>query len=259
MKRIEFIAPVEAMRGNLSGSQDLNYGANDGRAYDQEVGKQTAANNYDPRFVGAKRSRDGLKYFQVRTKNTIGLTQKSKAAMALLAGSAACFLAASKNVAILTRLQVAFDAAKESDASLTWRKWLQGIMYEMLALKLNSITISSSVGDVVIKNPWLAIDGAGTNLDISHDVLIKFWTVLSVDGITFEVNGKKGIGWLDNGFDSIVGTPINVLNLKIQASTGYVQTSLDEYLTRSDGSYVIDADIISPNEVFGTTTTAPEP
>lgn len=39
MKRIEFIAPVEAMRGNLSGKQDLLYVENDNKAYEGPVGQ----------------------------------------------------------------------------------------------------------------------------------------------------------------------------------------------------------------------------
>lgn len=175
MKRIEFIAPVEAIRGNLSGNQDLKYGANAGKAYDQEVGKVTAANNYDPRFVGAKRSRDGFKYFQVRTKSAVGLTSKSKKAMALLAGSAACFLAASKNLAIISQLQIAFVEAKASDPSLTFRKWLQGIMYEMLAEVQKSVTIAvPNLTDVVINNPWTMGTYGGTNLNVSREILVKF-------------------------------------------------------------------------------------
>lgn len=170
MKKIEFIAPVEAMRGNLSGNQELTYGENQKSAYEQEVGKTTAANAYSPRFVGAKRSRDGQKYFQVRTKTSVGLTTKSKHAMALLAGSAACFLSASKNLMIITDLQVAFVAAKQTDPSLTWRKWLQGLFYEMLANKLQSITIGD---DCVINNPWVT-GGAGVDLTISPAILVKF-------------------------------------------------------------------------------------
>lgn len=172
MKKIEFIAPVEAMRGNLSGSQDITYGANEGKAYDQEVGKVTAANNYAPRFIGAKRTRDGKKYFQVRAITSVGLTTKSKHAMALLAGSAACFLSASKNLMVLTDLQVAFRAAKETDPSLTWRKWLQGLFYEMLANKQPSVRIDD---DCVINNPWvIGVDAGGVDLTISPAILIKF-------------------------------------------------------------------------------------
>ena len=211
MKRIEFIAPVDAMRGNLSGSQDINYGANDGRAYDQEVGKQTAANNYDPRFVGAKRGRDGLKYFQVRTKNTIGLTQKSKTAMALLGGASACFIAASRDLSILTKLQAAFVAATESDKNLTFRKWLQGILYEMLALGQDTVTISSSVGDVVIKNPWLARPAQeGTDLNISNDILVKFWSILAstgaYEGFTVKLDGVTWVGQINKVSGNPKGT-----------------------------------------------------
>ena len=175
MKKIEFIAPVEAMRGNLSGSQDITYGTNEGKAYDQEVGKVTAANNYAPRFIGAKRTRDGKKYFQVRAITSVGLTTKSKQAMALLAGSAACFLSASKNLMILSGLQIAFQIARQTDPSLTWRKWLQGLFYEMLANKLPYVTVTTPNNTYQINNPWvIGGEGAGTDLVISPAILIKF-------------------------------------------------------------------------------------
>ena len=55
MKRIEFISPVEAMRGNLSRTkQTLLYAENDNPAWDAPVDKRSYARNYQPIFVGAK-------------------------------------------------------------------------------------------------------------------------------------------------------------------------------------------------------------
>lgn len=177
-KIIEFIAPVDAMRGNLSGRQSLTYGEGHTSAYDTQVGSVTAANNYAPRFVGAKRSRDEKKYFQVRTTSSVGLTAISKKSMAVLAGASLCFLAANKNLMIISILQSAFVAAKEADQSLTYRKWLMGIFYPMLANKLQTVTITSAVGTAVINNPWV-MDGDGENLTIASKDLIKFASVLA--------------------------------------------------------------------------------
>ena len=54
MKRIEFIAPVESMRGNLSGNQSLEYALNNNPAYDAPDGVQYAR-NYQPRLAPIKR------------------------------------------------------------------------------------------------------------------------------------------------------------------------------------------------------------
>lgn len=198
MKRIEFIAPVEAMRGNLSGNQKLTYGENQKAAYDGEVGKVEYANAYSPRFVGAKRSKDGYKYFQVRTKSAVGLTVKSKSAMALLGGSSLCYLYVSKDLINLNAFQAAFRAARETDASLTFRKWLQGICYEMLAMKQGRV----EVGDVELLNPFgtTASQGEGESLpELPHDKFVKFFPELYMSQgtgenatypIVFQVDGR---------------------------------------------------------------------
>ena len=256
MKRIEFIAPVEAMRGNLSGNQELNYGANGEKAYEQEVGKTTAANNYEPRFVGAKRSFDGLKYFQVRTKSSIGLTVKSKSAMALLAGSSACFLAANKNLLIYDKITAAFLAAKESDASLTLRKWLQGIMYEMLAYKQADVTITSSIGNAVINNPWVG-GGEGVDLAISPEIYAKFASELgSPDvGTRFTIDGVQGFANRDETWGEFEGTSADTFGLHIDEDE-YVRKD-ELYLVDPDGNYCSMTDEINP-VAYHTTDVAPE-
>lgn len=196
MKRIEFIAPVEAMRGNLSGNQELTYGENQKAAYDGEVGKVEYANAYSPRFVGAKRSIDGKKYFQVRTKSAVGLTVKSKNAMALLGGSSLCFLSVSKDLAHLNDFQAAYLAAKVTDPSLSFRKWLQGICYEMLALKMGEI----AAGETDIINPF-STGGASADSSLPvlpQDKFLKFFPELFVVSdssnpsypIEFSVDGR---------------------------------------------------------------------
>lgn len=225
MKRIEFIAPVEAMRGNLSGNQSLKYAERNNPAWDAPEGVQ-AARNYTPRYVGAKISATGKKTFSVRTKAVIGLTGKTREAMALLAGSAACFLAASKTLTLINILQAAFLAAKSTDSSLTFRKWLQPIFYGMLASKQNYVQISAVVGGststVKIGNPWVA-PGPGvtgvTPLDISQDILVKFWEQLSVNGIVFTLvalggHRVKGIAFANEPWETLCqDTEHNVLGL----------------------------------------------
>ena len=88
MKRIEFIAPVEAMRGNLSGKQELEYPLNENPAFYAPTGKHYAT-NYQPRFIGAKRASDNLKYFAIRTKSAVNMTTNSILAMAALGAAGA--------------------------------------------------------------------------------------------------------------------------------------------------------------------------
>ena len=225
MKRIEFIAPVEAMRGNLSGAQKLLYAERNNPAWDAPDGDQ-AALIYTPRYVGVKR--DGLKFFNVRKSSVTKITSKSREIMALLAGSAACFLAAAKNLQLLDVLQAAFADASASDHSLTWRKWLQGILYEMLANKQGYTEVTAVVGGTStskkIGNPWVS-PGAGVTgviaLDIPQSTLVKFWTQLSVNGINFTLvaaggHRVKGIALASESWENLTESSArNVLGLTL--------------------------------------------
>lgn len=90
-KRIEFIAPVDSMRGNLSGSQDLVYAANDNKAYESPANRVNYAKNYRTSYVGAKRASDGLKFFGVKTKTATHTTQAAMTAMALMGATGVLF------------------------------------------------------------------------------------------------------------------------------------------------------------------------
>ena len=249
MKRIEFIAPVEAMRGNLSGAQKLQYAKNNNPAWDAPEGEQ-AARNYTPRYVGAKRSKDGLKYFGVRKSSVTKISVKSREIMALLAGSAACFLAASKNLQLYDVIYAAFDAAKASDASLTFRKWLQGIMYEMLANKQGHIEVTAIVGGVSVTkkigNPWVAPEPGVTGvieLTIPQSTLVKFWTQLSNGGFNFTLvaaggHRVKGIAFANEPWETLIeNAQQNVLGLTlVEGSVKYK----DLFVLDVDGSDLVD-------------------
>ena len=240
MKKIEFIAPVEAMRGNLSGSQTLLYATRNNPAWDAPEGDQ-AAKNYTPRYVGAKRARGGLKYFAVRKSSVTKITSKTRQIMALLAGSAACFLSASKNLMLLSGLQIAFQIERQTDPSLTWRKWLQGLLYEMLANKQGYVTVTTPNSTYKIGNPWVA-PGAGvtdvTPLTIPQDILVKFWTQLAVDGFNFELvvaGGRrvKGIAYSGLNWETLIQSDtLNVL--------GLVKDEDDNDAVKYNGLYVLN-------------------
>lgn len=83
MRKIEFIAPVEAMRGNMSGSQVLRYAENMNPAWDAPEGLQTAK-NYTPRYIGARRAKDGAVYFSVKRKASVMVNEESKRRQAAL-------------------------------------------------------------------------------------------------------------------------------------------------------------------------------
>lgn len=199
MKRIEFIAPVEAIRGNLSGKQkNLVYAENDNPAYEAPIGRQYAR-NYRPSFIGAKRASDGLKYFSVKTKSATGLTLSSKKAMAVLGGAGALIAAILRDPSRKTALQLQLEyniqhGLVETGTSL--RKWMSEKVQNALRMKAQIIDFKAGAGttEVKVKNPWVE-GGIAPEVGVGEIVLSKFWGMLADQPIEYKLSGysKKGI------------------------------------------------------------------
>lgn len=174
MKRIEFIAPVESMRGNLSGRQSLEYAKNNNPAYEAPNGVQYAR-NYQPRFIGAKRA-DGLKYFSVRTKTATNLKASTRLQMAVL-GVTAAIKSALQTSGVLASLKADFEQLKEAgrlpEGQNTFNKWFSANIKSMIAYKRAEWRISvPGVGIVTIHNPYDLASGEA--LVIKQSVWVKF-------------------------------------------------------------------------------------
>lgn len=257
MKRIEFIAPVEAMRGNLSGRQDLLYPSNDNKAYEGPVGSVNYAQNYAPRFVGAKIAKTGHKYFTVRTKSANHLTAKSKKAMALLGGAGALYAALLKTPAKLTTAQSLWNYAQEHGDARSFRAYMmdffrQGLINHVAAFTANVASISLS-----IDNPWGKFSGA-LDIQVSNKIRVKFWTQLVSGGYEFTVDGMKGVAEGEADFDTIITSNYNVLLLATDASD-YVRLggATGAYI-KDDTNYMSKSSAVDPNAEFTTTEVAPE-
>lgn len=206
MKRIEFIAPVEAMRGNLSGAQSLEYPANDNKAYESPVGSKNYARNYSSRFVGAKRASDGLKYFSVKTKTCVNMTQATKKAMAVLGGAAACYnaikLAGGQK---WEQIQYNYAQAFKSEYK-SIRQYAMSVL--MSALRSKSATITFGGPTVAtFQNPWVST--ATQDIEISDRILVKFWSELATNPIVFTIDGSKGVAHNGDTFSSLVNAHYN--------------------------------------------------
>lgn len=118
MRKIEFIPGILAMRGNLSGNQKVGYPLQGGAAYDAPQGINYAT-AYRASYIGAKRAKDGLTYFAVKTKQTVNITPEARLKWAVLA---ACSLIYSKALTVgngeyktvMSNLYQAFKAANPS-------------------------------------------------------------------------------------------------------------------------------------------------
>lgn len=258
-KRIEFIAPVEAVRGNMSGKQELLYPSNNNRAFEAVQDKVNYARNYRPSYIGAKRSSDGLKYFSVRTKNAVTLTQTALRNMAV---NGASFGITSKILAdesLATALNTQRDAAVlAGQFSGNLREFVYFYVSQMISGYMASISINFIGLANVLKNPWVNTDEI--SYAPSTDVLIKFWTYLHVGGITFNVNNLTGIAEQEFAFDDIItiDTTMNVLGLTTEAIGGNTYVKMGQlYLLDPSGVYVKKEDIVIANGKYKTTAVAP--
>lgn len=233
MKRIEFIAPVEAMRGNLSGAQKLQYPTDNQGAYEGPAGAVNYARNYSPRFIGAKVAKSGKKYFSVRTKTANHLTVKSKQAMALMGGTGAIVasILRDKTAEIYTNLYGAWVKAQELGGSTsTFRQFLSGSIRRMLIQK--SATYHVQVGEFGqdIDNPWNTTK-PNPNVSISQAILVKFWSELAAKAIVIDVEGLKLIAHSGDTFQNVIESGYNVMNLKALANVPGAVSSVTSVVT----------------------------
>lgn len=188
-KRIEFLAPVEAMRGNLSGSQKLLYPTQDNSAYDAPSNKQSYATNYSTRYIGAKRSRDGLKFFSVRQRSSVTMSPAVRRNMALLGSSSEFANRIMRNLSALTDLQELFT--QYAPTGYTFKRWIA----ERVRLALNSLSPTFQFdpsGDptTLFQNPYApALQANAKSIastliadkpELLDRIVFKFWEVLGV-------------------------------------------------------------------------------
>ena len=258
MKRIEFIAPVEAMRGNLSGAQKLQYPTDDQGAYEGPVGSVNYARNYSPRFVGSKRAKDGLKYFSVRTKTANHLTAKAKKAMALLGGAGAMYAAIVKNKSsqLYTSLYAQYLKFQELGDKRTFRAFMMDVLRRGLEQKLTVIVVAGPLSPISIDNPWNTTETT-PNVQVAQEILVKFWTELALNGIVFTVDGMKGVARNGETFQVLIEDGIhNILNLTEQAVGDNAFVKLGSLWLTEDGDPADSTNEIMPIE-YGLTNVAP--
>lgn len=252
MKRIEFIAPVAAMRGNLSGKQDIVYPTNDNRAWDAPSDKREYARNYQPRFIGAKVAKNGKTYFAVRTKTAVNMTGAVRTQQAILSVSSVIADIVRKDAALINQLQALFIANHPEGWS--YKRWLMSNIKSGLAQKKTIVFPGyESLAAVYVKNPYINTTQPSSAVDISEyfptELLVKFWMQLANNPITFAVGNMIGVAHLEDTFAMVIASSYNVLGLS--ASNTYVKLGED---------WLQEVDAESPTDVGyveGTSTVQP--
>lgn len=224
MKRIEFISPVEAMRGNLSRTkQTLLYAENDNPAWDAPVDKRSYARNYQPIFVGAKVAKSGRKYFAIKTKTAITITAAAKTRMALLAASSEIANVISKDLRIFPALEELYAA--NHPVGWSYKRWQMYYIRQGLANK-TAITFPGyeQLAAVFVKNPYISTTQPSSAIDISKfyptELLVKFWMQLANNPYTFVIGDQIGLGHEGDTFDTIIAGNYNVLGLESDEVSG---------------------------------------
>lgn len=165
------MAPVDWMRGKLSGNQLLTYDTHS--AYDTPTGDIVAADNYQPRLIAKVKgiyTPRKVRFFQVRTRTTVNMTAAAKKNLALMGGVGALFgsLVSDKSSAIYIAVSALCPKV------MTLRAFLAPVIRAALAAKLSQIEIADGV---VIVNPWVSTDTP--NVPVSQAIINKFADELS--------------------------------------------------------------------------------
>lgn len=256
MKRIEFIAPVEAMRGNLSGAQNLQYPTDNNKAFESPEGSVNYARNYTTRFIGAKRASDGLKYFSVKTKTATHITSRSLQAMALLGGAGAMYAALVRNKASQSYagIYAQWVELQNLGSTKSFREYVMENLRQMLATKSGTAVFAGPRPVVTVNNPWMGAQTA--DMTISRDILVKFWSQLFENGVTFSIDGVKVVADNEFTFEEVLGMSVNAtLSLSLD-ETGYLKLGA-RYVLTPGGEYVKGTDTPVPNAKYYTTDIAP--
>lgn len=171
VKRIEYIAPIDFIRGNISGRQDLKYSGGD--AYALPANSRVSADAYQPRMIARvmRKRMYNVKYFQVRTRTTVNMTAAARLNMALMGATGAIIgaLLSDKTSAIYKSCLALVPKY------MTLRAFLSPIIRAGLAAKSTSFVIGSGVE---IVNPW--VSDAEPNVPVAAAMLEKFRSELSL-------------------------------------------------------------------------------
>lgn len=222
MKRISFISPVEAVRGNLSGKRKLTYAPDNNPAWNVASSERQYANNYVPRFIGAQRSKDGKTYFAVKTKSAVKMSAAMRQQNALLSVSSVIANLIMMDISTLAQLQAMFAVSYEGQ-SLKWsfKRWIMASVRSALSTKNDIFFNAAGMSSIIFANPYKKshVQTAITLATFPNELLVKFWTQLADNAVTFTVAGQTGIAHSGDTFATLIAASYNTLGLVADSST----------------------------------------
>lgn len=242
MRTIQFIAPVESMRGNLSGKQDLAYNPDNSKAFEAAEGKQFA-NNYLTRYVGARRAATGKNFFAVKQRSAVNINTNTLLNMATTGAIGAMYADILKSPTILARLQYSWKEYFHSKK--TFRAWTYEYLAVMLRTKVPAVNMGhDQEGNIIyVGNPWNFDSTTPYIPAVSTEILVKFWLQLGSNRagnapIYFTIDGITGIAFEGRTFNSFLKDAperFNVLNI-VQST---ISLENDYICMGEDGNFIV--------------------
>lgn len=241
MKRINFIAPVESMRGNLSGEQNLEYAENNNPAFDAPNGKQYAR-NYVTRYIGARRAKDGRAYFAVKRSAAVNVSVMAKFRWALLGGTQACYAAILKDASLLASIDRVYRWNVDvTGLTKTFAQWARDIIRAGLNSKSELFSFgggTGSGGPIKVYNPWIykiTPTTGGETITIKQEILAKFWDQLANNPIHIVITNEVKTGMPEKMY---------IYAHEFETWTHYTQSDYNIYkiLTEASGTGVVPSE-----------------
>lgn len=234
MKRIEFIAPVDAMRGNLSGNKTpLVYNPDNNPAWGAPDDVRSYALNYQPQFIGAKRS-NGLKFFQVKTRSAVTMSSAMREQCALLSAQSGVSYQIQHTIEGLTDVQEQYENSQYKALGWTFNRYLQTFIRAGLREKTPSFFFNAAgYTSVRYDNPFTKSTIPGSiDVELSSDILVKFWMQLADNPITYEIEGFKGVAHEGDTFYDVTNSRYDIVGF------GTSEEIEGVYYVMVDGKYL---------------------
>lgn len=259
MRKIEFLAPVEAMRGNLSGTQRLTYPTQNNSAWNSPSNKRNYATNYGTRYIGSKRAFDGKKYFSVKTKTAVTMSTQMRVQQAVLSVGSVMANLIMADLRTLVALQELFKISPEISQGWSFKRWISVYTREGLKNKRHIVfPTTGSQAAIIFVNPYITAAAPSQAYDISdrfpYDLIYKFALQLgdtdlakfsvTLNGVKYEFFNMVGMTWATSRSTSgvLFNTKLNALFVNGRVINGgisvpsnaenQVTITVDESLTR---------------------------